>query len=516
MQNGNGGFGEPRHHSYWIEGAASPAEYPALGGDVRADVAVLGGGITGLTAAALLKRRGKSVALIEMSRVGTGVTGHSTAKITSQHELIYAKLARSVGDGGARRYGEANQAALERIASFVEESGIECSFERRPNYVYTESDEYLRELRQEAAAARRVGLPADFVDSTELPFPVKGAVRFAGQAQFDSYAYLLGLAREVDGDGSRVYEDTRALDVRDGGGGEPCVVETDRGTVEAGDVVIATHVPFPFKGEYWGKASARRAYVVAAAVEPESAPHGMYINAEAPSRSIRHATTPEGETLLLVCGEGHKPGQDPDTEERYATLESWSRDNFGATDFRYRWSTQDYWPADGIPFVGKLGAGSRHVWVGTGFSSWGITGGTAAAMILADNITGEENPHAALFDSTRASVLADKNLYREGADVARRFVGDWLASPEVEEASEIRSGEGRIVRRRIEKVAAYRDEAGELHAVSAVCTHLGCVVQWNGAEKSWDCPCHASRFDVDGRVLQGPAVKDLGKRRLRD
>ena len=402
---------------------------------------------------------------------------------------------------------------MERIASYVEEYDIDCSFERQANYVYTESEDFLRELRREAAAAQRLGLPAAFVEETPLPFEVKGAVRFDDQAQFNSYTYLVGLAAAVDGDGSRVYENTRALGVTDGNPSEgtPCVVETDRGEIEADDVVIATHIPFPFKGEYWGKASARRAYVVAGAVNPEDVPDGMYINAESPSRSIRWATR-DGETLLIVCGEGHKPGQSPDTEGRYQTLKDWSRERFGVTDFRYRWSTQDYWPADGVPFVGKLGVGSRHVWVGTGFSSWGVTGGTAAAMILTDLITGQKNPNVPLFDSTRAGVLAEKSIYEEGADVAKRLVGDWVAPPEADDAAEIAAGEGRILRKGPEKVAAYRSEEGKLHAVSAVCTHLGCVVQWNAAEKSWDCPCHASRFAVDGEVLQGPAVKDLAPR----
>lgn len=508
--SGNGG---KEHLSYWIAAnSGDAARYPAQDGDLRADVAVLGGGIVGLTAAALLKRAGKSVALVEMSRVGTGVTGHSTAKITSQHELVYAELKRRSGDTGARSYAEANQAALERIAAFVEEDGIDCSFERQPNYVFTESEDYLPALREEARAAARVGLPASFVEETPLPFPVLGAVRFEDQAQFDSCAYLLGLAAEVDGEGSRVYENTRALDVKDADSGGSCTVQTDRGTITANDVVMATHIPFPFKGEYWGKSSARRAYVVAGAVDPEKVPGGMYINAESPSRSVRYAKTRDGETLLLVCGEGHKPGQVSDTVERYERLEAWTKERFGAADFRYRWSTQDYWPADGIPFVGRLGVGSRHVWTATGFSSWGITGGTAGAMILTDLIQGRENPHAHVFDSQRQSVLFEKGLYKEGLDVSKRLVGDWVSAPEAADASETGAGEGKILRQGLEKVAAYRDEDGALHAVSAVCTHLGCVVQWNAAEKSWDCPCHASRFDVDGAVLQGPAVKDLGSR----
>lgn len=513
MEAENGGA---KHLSYWIDASGPGTGYPAQEGDVRADVAVLGGGIVGLTAAALLKRVGKRVALAEMSRVGTGVTGHSTAKITSQHELVYADLAQRFGDAGARAYAEANQAALERIAGFVEEDAIDCSFERQPNYVFTESEEYLPTLRREARVAAGLGLPASFSERTPLPFPVLGAVRFEDQAQFDAYAYLLGLAAEVDGDGSNVYENTRALDVKDAvgeaGTGSPCVVRTDRGTITADEVVIATHVPFPFKGEYWGKSSARRAYVIAGAVDPAKVPDGMYINAESPSRSVRYARTREGETLLLVCGEGHKPGQASDTVERYERLEGWARERFGVTDLRYRWSTQDYWPADGIPFVGRLGLGSRRVWTATGFSSWGITGGTAAAMILTDLISGRENPHARLFDSLRVGIFFKKGLYEQGADVGKRLVGDWVSAPEAAETSEVGTGEGKILRRGPEKVAAYRDEDGTLHAVSAVCTHLGCVVQWNAAEKSWDCPCHASRFDVDGKLLQGPAVRDLGRR----
>ncbi len=350
-------------------------------------------------------------------------------------------------------------------------------------------------------------MPASFAEGVPLPFPVAGALRFENQAQFHVRKYLLPLAEEVSGDRSHVFENTRALDVEEG---LQCRVKTDRGRVIARDVVVATHVPFLFKGQFWGKSYPRREYGIAARIGPTGATEGMFINAESPSRSIRTASR-EGETVLIVVGDEHKPGEDLDTEKHYRNLEGWARERFGVEDFENRWSTQDYFSADLLPYAGRIGVGSEHVYVATAFRAWGMTNGTAAAMLLSDLIAGKDNPWARLYDSTRAAPLTKKSLYEEGVSEATHFAKDRLKGVG-RGVADVAPGEGKVVGRPGNQTAVYRDPGGEVHAVSARCSHLGCIVSWNPAESSWDCPCHGSRFSVDGEVIHGPAVRNLEKR----
>ena len=497
-----------KHLSFWVD-TTPQTNYPPMPGNTSVDVAVLGGGITGLTAAVLLKRLGKTVAVIEAQRIAEGVTGHTTAKITSQHKLIYDTLIKGHGEQKARLYAEANEAAIDRIEAFVNEQSIDCDFGHLPAYVYTEDADVLSQLEAEVAAAQTVGLPASFVSEVPLPFPIKGAVRFENQAQFHIRKYLLPLAEEIPGEGSHIFENTRAVNVKEG---VRCRVETDRGHVFAKDVIVATHIPFTFKGQFWGKATPQREYGVSARIESTRALEGMFISAESPTRSVRTAPKEEGLSLIVV-GEAHKTGEEPDTERRYRNLEEWARERFGVTVFENRWSSQDYSSFDGLPYVGRIGARSEHVYVATAFAAWGITNGTAAAMLLSDLIGGKENRWADLYDSTRTSPFGAKSLYEEGASQAMHFFKDRFEGA-TEVASAIAPGEGRIVGRPGDQTAVYRDSQGEIHAVSARCTHLGCIVSWNPAETSWDCPCNGSRFPVEGEVLQSPAVRELEKKEL--
>jgi glycine/D-amino acid oxidase-like deaminating enzyme len=347
------GASSGKHLSYWID-TTRRTDYPALPGDVSADVAILGGGLVGLTAAVLLKRLGKTVAVIEARRIAEGVTGHTTAKVTSQHKLIYDTLIRDHGEEKARLYAEANEAAIDRIEAFVNEKSIDCDFRRLPAYVYTESREMVPQLQAEVEAARRVGLPGSFVRDVSLPFPVEGAVRFDDQAQFHVRKYLLPLAEEIPGTGSHLSENTRALGVKEG---VRCRVETDRGNVFAKDVIVATHIPFTFKGQFWGKTTPRREFGIAARIEPTRALEGMYINAESPPRSVRTAPR-DGEMALIVVGESHKTGEELDTERRYRNLEEWAHERFGVTEIEDRWSSQDYSSFDGLRIT--IGARARR------------------------------------------------------------------------------------------------------------------------------------------------------------
>jgi glycine/D-amino acid oxidase-like deaminating enzyme/nitrite reductase/ring-hydroxylating ferredoxin subunit len=496
-----------RPESLWV-GTAPATSYSGLDRDIAPEVLVVGAGITGLVAALLLRREGFEVAVIDQHRVGTGVTGHTTGKLSSLHQLVYAQLASRFGADGARAYAEANEAGLARVAGLVSELDIDCDFRRRANYTFAASRDDLSDVEAEAAAAARAGLDSTYVTELPLPLPTFGAVRVDGQAEFHPLKFLVGLAAALERDGCRIYEHTRATKVRDG---EPCRVETTGGTVTAGHVVLATHFPFPDRGLFFARVHAERSYCIAG-LPAEAPPDGMFISASSPTRSIRCHPV-EGEELLIVGGEGHKVGQGGPTSPRYRALEDFARAHFGVEEVRYRWSTQDNFAADGAPLVGKLTPRSSRVYTATGYRKWGLAMGAAAAEMIVDAIAGRENAWLDVFDAYRFTPVASStSLAMENANAGFHFFADRITRRSADTAEGLQPGEGKVASRHGRQVAISRGEDGGVHAVSARCTHLGCIVSWNDAERSWDCPCHGSRFAPDGSVLHGPAVNPLARR----
>jgi glycine/D-amino acid oxidase-like deaminating enzyme/nitrite reductase/ring-hydroxylating ferredoxin subunit len=495
--------------SYWI--ASTPTtDYDPAPAELDVDVAVLGGGIAGLSTAAAVQATGRSVAVVEAARIVEGVTGSTTAKVTSSHGLLYGYLTEAFGAERARLYAQSQQAALAHIVETVERDGVDCDLVRTPSYLYAEDE--LEPLEREAEAAARLGLPVELVKDVPLPYAVAGAVRYADQARFHPRRYLLHLAERLVANGGRILERTRALDVDEG---DPCVVTTDRGVVRARDVVVATHVPFLDRGMFFARQFPMRDYVVAARIDAPL--DGMFLSTEQPTHSVR-VTEDGAATLLIVGGEGHPTGRADDTVDRYRRLEAWTAERFGTSDFTHRWSTQDYTSADRVPFVGRFHPGAKRLWVATAFGAWGMTNGTMSGRLLADLIAGRPNPLADLYDPGRVGPVAPKakSFVKENAAVAKELVAGYLSPGDVASVDDLGPGAAAVVRTGLSKTAAYRDEDGVLHAVSARCTHLGCIVGWNAAERSWDCPCHGSRFGVDGEVLQGPAVEPLGRRPTSD
>jgi glycine/D-amino acid oxidase-like deaminating enzyme/nitrite reductase/ring-hydroxylating ferredoxin subunit len=497
----------------WLEGADT--DYPPLVGEIAVDVAVVGAGITGVTTAYLLKQAGRSVALLEQSRVGFGATGYTTAKLTVGHNLVYRDLADAHGEEAARLYARSNQEAIERVAAIVGEQGIKCDFEGTSNFVYTESEALVGELEREFEAARAAGIKASLTAETDLPYPVVAAIRVDGQAQFHPWKYLDALARLVDGDGSHVFESTRVLAVRTG---SPCVVEASGGRVRAGHVVVATQLPILDRGLFFAKAHPTKSYAVAATVDEGEAPRGMYISVEQPTRSVRSTPAADGRRIIVVGGESHKPGAERDTHTRYARLERFLTERFGVATPEYRWSTHDYVPVDLLPYIGRLRRGDGRVLVATGFAKWGLTKGTLAAQLLTDVILDRPNEYADLYDAKRLAPRQSAVRFAKGnGEVGLRFFRDRVRPREGRtEIERLGPGDGTIARVRGKLYAAHRDEAGELHVLSARCTHLGCIVGWNAADRAWECPCHGSRFAGDGTLVQGPATADLPGRRLPD
>ncbi|MDX6652680.1 MAG: hypothetical protein QOJ38_1461 [Solirubrobacterales bacterium] len=491
-----------RPGSLWIETAAELA-FPALSGRASADVAVVGAGIAGLAAALALQADGADVAIVELSKVGEGVTGHTTGKVTALHGLAYDKVASKFGDDGARAYAEANSWGLARVEELAA-GGIDCDLERLPTITYADRDEDVTAIEREVEAANRAGLAATYVESTDLPYPIKAGVRVEQGAAINAAKLCQGMAARFVAAGGRIYEGTRAVGVDEG---SPCSVRCDGGELVAESVVLATNIPFLDRDLFFARTSPHRSYCIA--FETANPVHGMYINASAPTRSLRPAPV-AGAELIVLGGEGHKVGQADNHTGSYERLAQFATTHFPDAEFRWRWSSQDYIPADDVPYIGRL---RDRVYVATGMKKWGLAHGLVAGRIFADLAAGRESPWAELYDPTRIKPRASAlKLIEENLNVAKRFLLDrlrWRGG-----LDEVAPGSGRVIGRGRRQLAVYRDEAGAAIALSARCTHLGCIVAWNDAEHTWDCPCHGSRFDVEGRVVNGPATSDLERAEL--
>lgn len=497
--------------SYW-QHSAPDGDRSGVALPAEADVVVVGGGITGLTAAYRLTREGRSVVVLEADGLANGVSGFTTAKVSSQHGPKYHQLARLHGPEKAAAYGASQQAALEWIADEHARISVDCEFERKDSYVYVTDPKQAQMMEEEARAAETAGMPAMSIHGDiGLPISPVTGVRFTGQAQFHPRKWLLALADRSESAGCVVAEDARVTQVHGEAGAQ--VVRTSRGTVHARDVVIATHYPILDRGLFFARLEPIHDLVVAAQVD-EPLP-GVYFAADS-GHSVRTTPLAGGKHLLISLGEHYRTGQDIDVATAFGRLADWTSHWFGVGEPAYRWSAHDMSTPDGLPYIGCYHPGSDHLWVATGFGQWGMTGGTMAGLLLSDLITGADNPWAELYDPTRLfGPRALTSLGKANLEVAKHMVTDHAkAVIRRKRPDELLPGEHTVTTMGTELVAAYRDSDDILHAVSGHCTHLGCVVNFNNADKTWDCPCHASRFAVDGSVLNGPAVKPLEPAKL--
>jgi glycine/D-amino acid oxidase-like deaminating enzyme/nitrite reductase/ring-hydroxylating ferredoxin subunit len=488
--------------SVWIE--THPGRtHPQLAGDLQVDVAIVGGGFTGLTTAVLLGKMGVRVAVVEAHRIAHGDSGMTTSHLTVALDSRYKDLLSKFGENDAREVAESQRAALEQIAALVAEHNIECDLKRVPAYLYAEHPDDRSIIEEEFEAALKVGLSCALINDVPLPFRTECGLRFEDQAQLHPLKYLHGLAELIGQYGGYIFENTRVTEINEG---DPPSLVTENGTITARSIVVATHTPVNTKVRIHTKIAGYRTYVLGIRSDT-IVPEGLFFDTADPYNYIRNHPTANGD-LLIVGGADHKVGQKQDTRVPFGVMERYAREHFGQHTVDYMWSGQVFETIDGLPYIGKL---TDRSYVATGFAGNGTTHGTLAAMLIRDSIAGRENAWSKIYDPTRMKPLASvKRFVVENVDFPAHLVADRLKS-DADTIAEVGMGEGKIVDHRGKKLAVYRDDQGLITVRSAVCTHLGCIVQFNHAEKSWDCPCHGARYNTEGEVLEGPAVKPLAK-----
>lgn len=496
-----------RTESIW-ESTADIPPAPQLLEDAQAHVCVIGAGIAGMSTAYLLGREGKHVIVLDDGPIGGGETGRTTAHLSNVLDDRYYELERIHGERGARVAAESHTAAVDKIEEIVFAEQIECEFRRLQGYLFTPPGISSETLTLELAALQRAGVNARFVDRAPIPWWDTGqCLEFPNQAQFHPVRYLAGLARAIERDGGKIYSRAHVEAIESG---HPARIKVEGGrAVTANAVVVATNTPINDWVEIHTKQSAYRTYVIGALVPRASVPGNLYWDTGDPYHYARLQKLSEKHDVLIVGGEDHRTGQASDTEARFDRLEEWARERFPMIEFvEYRWSGQVMEPVDGLAFIGPNPHDEDNVFIATGDSGNGMTHGTIAGMLLSDLIQGRDNPWSALYDPARKSLRSVGEYTKTNLNVAKQYV-DYVTGGDFENPDQIPQGHGAVLRRGLQKIAIFHDENGEFHEFSAVCPHLGCIVDWNATEQTWDCPCHGSRFSALGKVVNGPANVDL-------
>ena len=495
-----------RTTSVWMTTAPLRDEAP-LASDLQTDVCIVGAGLAGLTTAYLLTQEGKRVVVVDDGPTAGGETCRTTAHLVSALDDRFYHLEKLHGVEGARLAAQSHVAAIDTIERIAQEESIACDFMRLDGYLFVPPGDDLTQLDDELKAAHRAGLvDVSRVDRAPLAtFDTGPALRFPRQGQFHVLKYLNGVADAAKQRGARIYNGTHVDRIA---GGKNARVETSRGTVTADAIVVATNSPVNDLVAIHTKQAAYRTFVVGARVRHGTVPQILLWDTPDPYHYVRLQRA-DGHDVLIVGGEDHKTGQANHAQDRFRRLQQWTRERFPDVEgFDFRWSGQVMEPVDSLALIGRNPLDSDNVYVATGDSGNGMTHGTIAGLLLTDLIMGRVNPWAALYDPSRKTLGAIKEFARENVNVAAQYA-DLVTPGEVDDVSQVPPGEGAILRRGVSKIAVYRDDKGVLHERSAICTHLGCVVQWNSIERTWDCPCHGSRFQTDGHVVNGPANQAL-------
>lgn len=494
--------------SYWLKEPAK-YEFPPLKEDITVDVCVVGGGITGITTAYLLSQLDYSVCLIEANKLFSGTSGLTTAKITTQHGLIYDEFIQQKGVDNARKYYDSNNEAKTFIENTINKHNISCNLEKQASYLYTRDEKGLEKLEAEAKAYEQLNIKSSLTynENDLLPFKVLGLLKIENQALFHPVHYLQSLLDQCRKNNVKIYENTRAIGLQYMK--RPTVVCERDFHIVSDYVVQASHYPFYDGTEFFPlKMYANRSYAIAAQVKNKLS--GMFINVDSPTHSIRPLTIDEGEAII-VAGENHRTGDDQiKTSEQFNNLEQFLRESFHPNKILNYWSAQDYTTLDNLPYVGQITEDQPNVFVATGYRKWGMTNGTNAALMICDLIMEKENPYKELYAPDRKATFdpSIKHMFSFNAKVAKELIKGKL-SIKNDSFKQLKQKNAIIKSIDGNRIGIYKDENNQLFAVDTTCTHLGCELQWNDAETSWDCPCHGSRFTYEGKIINGPAKKPL-------
>ena len=493
-------------NSLWLDINKNKHFFSTLSDNVTTDVCIIGAGIFGLTCAYYLSNLGFNVAVLDKDGIGEKATGHTTAKITSQHGLFYDYLIQSHGKKVATRYLEANEKAIENIKKIIEQENISCDFQYQNNYVYTTKKSEVRAIKKEVDAVQSLGFPCEFVTKTGLPFTIEGAICFKKQAQFHPLKYLYGLCDSIVSHQGKIYPYTIATNLEKDN--QYYKVYTINNYIKAKFVIVATHYPFiNFPGFYFTKMYQSTSYIIGVDTKKKLF-NGMYINFTNPIFSYRTAKI-HGQELLLVAGSDHRTGKPSCYKDTYGILEEEVKKFYPNAETLYRWNTRDCISLDKIPYIGQYSKSLPNVFVGTGFKKWGMTSSNVAANIIVDEICGKTNKYANIFKSTRLKPIKNRDEMKNLIIESTNSLFFNKLKPANMNFDKIENNSGSIIEINNEKVGIYKNSEGKIFAVKPICTHLGCLLSWNDVDKTWDCPCHGSRFDYKGRNLYDPAFRDL-------
>ncbi len=495
------------NYSYWVK-STKKTNYPEISENMDTDVLIIGGGITGIVTAYMLSNSGLNICLVDADRMAMGVTANTTAKITSQHGLLYDYLLNSFGFETAKGYLDSNQEAIKTISDIIKKENIDCDFVSQDSYVYTCDKSNVTKIVDEVSAVTSLGLNAEYVTKTPLPFPIEAAIKFPGQAQFHPRKYLLSLLPILEKSGVNIFENSKVVDIKHIK--DKYEVYVNEYKITAKYLVMASHYPIKnFPGMYFIKMYQDSSYAVGVELENDVF-DGMYISCDEPVTSFRNTMQDNGKKLLIVGGSSHKTGAtDVDIESSYKNIENYIKSIYPKAKIKYRWMTEDCVSLDKIPYIGEFSKFLPNMYVATGYKKWGMTTSHVAAKIISDKILGNENSYENIYTATRLEPIKNSkefgNILKQSAYslAINKFSAPIISYEELENDS------GGVVDYKGKKLGIYKDKKGKMFAIVPYCKHLGCELSWNNLEKTWDCPCHGSRYDYMGKIITEPTTEDL-------
>ena len=491
--------------SYWADTTTRPS-FSKLNKNIEADVCIIGAGITGIMTAYMLKDSGLKICLIEKGEVCSGVTENTTAKVTSQHGLIYRYLEDSFGIEFARKYLKSNEEAINMIEDIVKKENIECEFQRTDNYIYTCTNEYIQRIKDEVETVNKLGLNAEQINKINLPFEIKIGIKFPNQAKFHPLKYLYKVIEILESNDIEIYTNSIIKDIEKEGIGY--ILKTEEYDVKCKYVVMATHYPIKsFPGLHFLKMYQDRSYAIA--IEPhEKINPGMYISAESPVASFR----PINDELLIIGGEDHKTGDNSkDLNICYKSLETYAKEIYPSMKVKYRWATQDCVSLDKVPYIGDFSNLMPNIYIATGYKKWGMTTSHVAAKIIRDKILDIDNEYEEIYRATRMAPIKNHEEFGNMLKQTVYSLGINKIKMPKYKYEDLEKDTGGVVEYEGKKMGIYKDKEGKIYAVKPYCKHLGCELSWNNLEKTWDCPCHGSRYDYTGKLISEPATEDLDR-----